>query len=358
MFKKLFYIVLTLILILSCTGCTKQTSDESSQTLTSEKDSVAESSVHTEEPQNGSSFFIMFIDVGQADSTLIMCDGHYMLIDGGNVTDRDRIYSVLKSKNVTHLDYVVGTHAHEDHVGGITAAFSACTVGAVFSPVKKSDNVPFNNFKKMASAQGLSLICPAMDSTYSLGSSRFTFLAPREEYDDANNTSLVIKVEYGDTTFLFMGDAERESERAMIDAGCSLSADLLKVGHHGSNTSSSYQFLREVMPTYAVISAGKDNDYGHPHDEVLSRLENADTQILRTDELGDIICYSDGQSLSFYSGTDDNEISYSYIGNINSKVLHTLNCDSLPKESNRIYFVSTDDAERAGYTKRCSNCTP
>jgi len=350
------------IIIMSCFACQKETSSEESEKSSYISESAGQSDTQKEEsnPSEGSAdksnFYIMFIDVGQADASLIMCDGHYMLIDGGNVADSNRIYSVLKSRGVKHLDYVIGTHAHEDHIGGITAAFSACTVGKVFSPVTEAENVPFNNFKKAAQRQGLSLDMPKLDTVYTLGNSRFTVLAPRADYVDVNNSSIVLRLEYGDNVFLFTGDAERESEQAMLNAGCNLSADLLKVGHHGSNSSSTYAFLREVMPTYAIISAGADNDYGHPHKEVLDRLNDADAKVLRTDKSGGIVCYSDGQELRFEYGVDDGNVSYKYIGNKNNGTLHTTQCGGLPKEENREYFVDLEDAERVGYTKRCSNC--
>lgn len=367
MTKRTLCFILLLTFLLGFISCeTEKPSVVDRSPLNSEV-SVLESSITEESTAEESSlddipqprgFYIMFIDVGQADASLIMCDGHYMLIDGGNVDDSNRIYSVLKSRGVEHLDYVIGTHAHEDHVGGITAAFSACTVGQAFSPVTVADNVPFNNFKRIAQNQGVELQKPVLDKVYMLGSSRFTVFAPRENYEDANNSSIVIRLEYGDNVFLFTGDAERASEEAMINAGCSLSADLLKVGHHGSNSSTSYLFLRAVMPTYAIISCGAGNDYGHPHKEVLSRLENADVKTLRTDKLGDIICYSDGQNLRFECGTADDNVSYAYIGNKNNMLLHTVMCGGLPNSNNRAYFVSLEDAERAGYTRHCSNCMP
>ncbi len=357
MTKRLVCFVFFIFLLISCFACeAKKLTEESGQ---SSYVSQSAGQSDTEKEDSGpskSSFYVMFIDVGQADASLIMCDGHYMLIDGGNVADSNRIYSVLKARGVEHLDYVIGTHAHEDHIGGITAAFSACTVGKAFSPVTEAESVPSNNFKKAAEKQGLSLEMPKLDTVYTLGNSRFTVIAPRTDHGDANNSSIVLRLEYGDNVFLFTGDAERESEQAMLNADCNLSADLLKVGHHGSNSSSTYAFLREVMPTYAIISAGADNDYGHPHKEVLDRLSDADTKVLRTDKLGDIICHSDGQDLRFEYGVGNDSVNYKYIGNINSGTLHTTLCESLPKEENRVYFVDLEDAERGGYTKHCSNC--
>lgn len=246
-----------------------------------------------------SSFCITFIDVGQADSALVECDGHYMLIDGGNVADSDLIYTVLKKNGVSHLDYVIATHAHEDHVGGLSAALELCTVDTVYCSVTEYSSKAFTSFAAKAEKRGAPISVPKAGDSFSLGSSTATVLAPLKAYDDTNNMSIVLKISYGETSFLFAADAERESEADMYEAGADLSATLLKVGHHGSNTSSTYLFLREVMPQYAIISVGKDNSYGHPHEETLSRLLDAEVEVYRTDECGDIMCRSDGKQLSF-----------------------------------------------------------
>lgn len=307
-----------------------------------------------------SEFYVMFIDVGQADSALVMCDGEYMLIDGGNVADSSKIYSVLNAKNVSVLKYVIGTHAHEDHIGGLAGALNACKVENVFCPVNEYGSKAFNNFKKAAEAQGKELTAPDVGAVYTLGSAVFTVLAPCEAYDDANNTSIVIRLVYGETSFLFAGDAERESEQAMLETGAELSSTLLKVGHHGSSSSTSYAFLREVLPEYAVISVGAGNDYGHPHDEIISKLNDAGVTVLRTDELGDIICKSNGKKLSFENAKNGGEshADYAYIANVNSKVLHRRTCGNLPKEENRVYFSTVEEAEAEGYTKHCGFCKP
>ncbi len=247
---------------------------------------------------DGSSFSIQFIDVGQADSALIQCDGKYMLIDGGNREDSNLVYSVLERNKVNHLDIVVGTHAHEDHVGGLPGAFQYTTTDLTLSPVTKYDTATFKNFAKYAQEKGNGLTVPRVGDTYNLGSATVTILGVNST-DDTNNTSIVLKVQYGETSFLFTGDAEQPAEKVILDSGADVSATVLKVGHHGSDTSSSYRFLREVNPKYAVISCGTDNDYGHPHDETLSRLKDAGVTLFRTDLQGDIFCTSDGEEVSF-----------------------------------------------------------
>ena len=245
-----------------------------------------------------STFSVKFLDVGQADAALIQCDGHYMLIDGGNAPDSNLIYSVLERDNIRHLDIVVGTHAHEDHIGGIPGAFQLADADLVLSPVTSYDSKAFTYFKKAADEKGGGLKIPSVGDTYTLGSADISILGVNT-LTDTNNTSIVLKIVYGDTSFLFTGDAEREAEQIMLDNGIDPSATVLKVGHHGSYTSTSYTWLNAVMPKYAVISTEKGNSYGHPHDEVLSRLRDADVQIFRTDLMGDIVAVSDGKNVTF-----------------------------------------------------------
>lgn len=246
----------------------------------------------------GEELRVLFIDVGQADSALLTCGDESLLIDGGNVADSSTVYTVLKKNGVTHLDYVVCTHAHEDHVGGLSGALEACTAGTVYCPVTDYDSKAFRNFSDRVAEQNCELTVPKAGETFALGGAEVEFLACDPEAEDTNNTSIVLRVSYGATSFLFMADAETPVEQALLDAGTDLSATVLKVGHHGSSTSTSYRFLNEVMPRYAVISVGKDNSYGHPHEKILSRLEDADARILRTDELGDILFVSDGKTVS------------------------------------------------------------
>lgn len=237
---------------------------------------------------------ILYMDVGQADSALLICDGQTMLIDGGNVGDGQKIYSVLQSYAIETLDYVVCTHAHEDHVGGLAAALTACNAGTVFSPVTDYDSKAFRNFAQRAGE----ITVPQAGDTFSFGSATVEILACDPYAEDANNTSIVLKVIYGETSFLFTGDAEYPVEQTLLDGGYDPSANVLKVGHHGSSSSTSYRFLNRVMPQYAIISVGDDNSYGHPHDEVLSRLRDADVTVYRTDLTGDILCVSDGKKVT------------------------------------------------------------
>lgn len=245
------------------------------------------------QPEN-STFSVRFIDVGQADAALVECDGHYMLIDGGNKADSSLMYSVLKKGSIKKLDIVVGTHAHEDHIGGLPGALNYATADLVLCPITQYDSEAFEDFAKYAGE----ITVPKVGAEYAFGSAAIKILGVNSG-EDTNDTSIVLRIDYGQTSFLFTGDAEREAEQAILESGADLSATVLKVGHHGSDTSTTYPFLREIMPQYAVISVGKDNSYGHPTDNTLSRLRDADVTVYRTDLQGDIYCTSDGKTVAF-----------------------------------------------------------
>ncbi|MBE6692785.1 MAG: MBL fold metallo-hydrolase [Ruminococcaceae bacterium] len=257
--------------------------------ISSEEDSSEESFdssapiTEPEQPEIESSFEIRFIDVGQADAALITCDGKAMLIDGGNVGDSSLIYSVLKKNNINHLNYVIGTHAHEDHIGGLAGALNFATVDTVYCPTDSYDSDAFENFKKTVENQNSSISIPSVGDTFELGSANCKILAVNTDKNDPNNSSIVLRIVYGETSFIFAADAEREVEQAILNSGANIESTVLKVGHHGSETSTSYVWLREIMPEYAVISVGEDNTYGHPTEEVLSRLRDADVKTFRTD---------------------------------------------------------------------------
>lgn len=317
---------------------------------------------------------VHFIDVGQGDSALVLCDGEAMLIDGGEASESSKIYSYLKTNGIDYLDYVVATHAHSDHIGGLSGALNYAKVGTALCPVTSYDSETFSSFVKYLDKQGVSITVPSTGESFMLGSASVQILGPQKDYDDPNDTSIVLKVIYGETSFLFTGDAERTAEGDILDAGYDLSATVLKVGHHGSDTSTSYPFLREVMPEYAVIQVGVDNSYGHPTEDTLSRLRDADVKVYRNDLQGTIICVSDGQTVSFTTEKNesaqtnptvvtpaapdaDHEDVGEYIGNKNSKKFHLPTCKNLPAEKNRVYLSSRSEAVHKGFDP-CGNCKP
>ena len=249
----------------------------------------------------GSSFEIHYLDVGQGDAALILCDGEAMLIDGGTAKQSSFIYAYLQKLGITRLEYIVGSHADADHVGGLSGALHYVTsIGEALCTTTEKDTDAFRNFKKFAAELGCEIRVPDAGEHLSLGSADVWILAPEKGVTLSDNTSLVMKVTYGNTAFLFTGDAELEDEADLVEKMPEqLKSTVLKVGHHGSNSSTSYSFLYYVEPEYAVISVGADNDYGHPTENVLSRLEDADVKIYRTDLSGTIICRSDGESVTF-----------------------------------------------------------
>ena len=301
---------------------------------------------------------VHFIDVGQANAALLRTNDCTILIDGGNVEDGSLLVSYLQAEEVERIDLVVGTHAHEDHIGGLAAVLARFEVGSVWCPVTEYSGKPFADFKKYAEEQLLELEMPELGRTYDLNKLKMTVLGPRADYpDEPNNTSIVLRFDYGECSFLFAGDAERESENAILDAGCDVDVGVLLAGHHGSNTSNSYRWLLESSPQTAIISCGADNEYGHPHEEVLSRFADAEIDVLRTDMQGHIVCVCDGESYSYYTQYKPSEptnpaAKYTgvYIGNSSSGVFHRESCSGLPGENKRVYFDTRAEAEAEGFT--------
>jgi competence protein ComEC len=288
------------------------------------------------------------------------CDGEFALIDGGNVGDSDLVVSYLEQAGVEELKAVICSHAHEDHVGGLPGVLAVYPTAAVYAPTRTYSSDCFDDFVYYTDQQGLNIIVPQVGDTLTVGQAQLEFLGPVESYPETNNTSLVLMARYATNRFLFTGDMETSAEVDLLESGADLKADVLKVGHHGSDSSTSYRFLYEVAPEHAVISVGTDNQYDHPSEQILSRLQDADAVIYRTDRLGTVIAHSDGQeitvtwedSASPQLPADRDTV---YIGNKKSKILHTEGCSSLPSESNRVLFDDLQAALDAGYHP-CTRC--
>ena len=249
-------------------------------------------------PKEQEEISVHFIDVGQADSTLIECNEHYILIDGGNTADSDIIYSVLEKAGVDTLDLLIVTHAHEDHVGGIPAAFEYVhEIKEVLCSVTESDCYNFDVFKERAEAHG-GIKIPSVGDEYVLGGAVVKILGLNGgNNDNVNDQSIIVRIDYKDVSFLLTGDAEKTAEATLLESGADLDVDVRKVGHHGSGTSSSQVFLDAVTPKYAIISVGAANDYDHPPAGILERLNATGAELFRTDWQGDVILTSDGKNI-------------------------------------------------------------
>lgn len=347
---------------------------------------------------------VHFIDVGQGDCTLIICDGEAMLIDAGDNNKGTTVQLYLQKRGIDNLDYVIGTHPDADHIGGMDVVMAKFDCEQIMFPNVSNDTATYRDVIDTMEYRGYKNTLPVVGSSYSLGDATFTIIAPNGNYDDTNNYSIGLRLVHGENSFLFIGDAEEEAETAILHNGMEVSADVLKVAHHGSDSSTSKNFVDSVNPSYAVISCGKDNSYGHPSAETLNTLRSGGIKVYRTDEQGSIVATSDGQSISFNcvsseswkSGEIENvdntvvqpsvnqeitnnentfeneessvseepsieqETSARYILNINSKKFHRVNCDSVARmaEKNKIYSdKSRDEVIAEGY-EPCQNCNP
>lgn len=254
----------------------------------------------TDSAEKNSQMEVHFLDVGQGDSTLIECDGHAMLIDAGNNNKGTTIQDYLAYQNITELDYVIGTHPDADHVGGLDVIMSSFDCSTIILPDYSKNTETYQEVMDTIQQKDYSITYPVVGKTYSLGSAEFTIIAPDDRlYESANDYSVGILLEYGDTRFVLIGDAEEESEQDILNQKIDITADVYKVSHHGSKTGTTDAFLKAVNPDFAVISCEEGNSYGHPHAEVLNKLRSAGISVFRTDEQGSIIATSDGENITW-----------------------------------------------------------
>ena len=330
---------------------------------------------------------VSFIDVGQGDSEFIeLPNGETLLIDAGtNETGAD-VVNYIESLGYSSIDYVVGTHPHEDHIGGLDDVIRTFDVESVYMPKVTADTKTFEDVLDAVAEKGLSINTAKAGVSIVDGEDlSVKMLAPvLDEYDNTNDYSAVIRIVYDDTSFIFMGDAEQYAEDLITG---DVDSDVLKVGHHGSSTSTGEAFLERVSPSYAVISCGLGNSYGHPHTETIEKLGGI--PVFRTDEMGTIVATSDGSEISFrtlgksdtgnaaqpeapqetdttaFPGYDEGSVSEGlgisdgYILNTNSKKIHLPDCSAVDNmsDSNKAYTDNYDKAISEGYTP-CKICNP
>ena len=355
---------------------------------------------------------VHYIDVGQGSATLLKSGRHAMLIDTGDSDQGTKIQLYLTKQGVENLDYLVLTHPDADHIGGAPVIITKFGIGQLFLSNYEKDNKTTQKVRDAMQYKGLTASDCQVGDTYTLGNASFTILAPVKEYADSNNASIVIMVQNGNNRFLFTGDCEAEAEADMAASQADLHADVYLAGHHGSDTASSQAFMDAVSPTYAVISCGEGNSYGHPHAEVLNRFRSMGIQVFRTDEQGSVIAESDGTGItwncapseSWQAGertknaqtgaeiqpanetdaaaaqdmstagqsdavtlpaqeqkpvvADETPQAGNYIGNRNNGKLHKASCSYLPDPQNQVPFTTREEAVEAGYDDPCKRCNP
>lgn len=279
MIKKSFRIILNFILIILLFQCSINTKENNIQS-------------------NKNTLQVHFIDVGQGDSILVQVNNKNLLIDSGPNKSEDKLKKYLKELNISKFDYIIATHPHEDHIGNMSYIINNFDVLNFYAPKVENSTKAFETMVESLIRKDLKIkVLKANIKSINLGKNIVVnvFSPLSNSYEDLNNYSPIVKISYENTSFLFTGDAEELSENEVLNAGFDLKCDVLKIGHHGSSSSTSEKFLKAINPSIAVISVGEDNTYGHPTDTVLSRLK--ETKIYRTDINGNIVITSDGLSL-------------------------------------------------------------
>ena len=242
---------------------------------------------------------ISYLDVGQADSILIETGKENMLIDAGNSADANGIIEYLKSQDITKFKYVIGTHAHEDHIGGMDEIINNYEIEHFLMPDVITTTKTFEDVLDALESKQLKFETPTVGEKYNLGDAVITVIYVGNDDKNLNNSSIVLKLKYKNAEFLFMGDLEKSIEKELLDKD--IKADILKVGHHGSDSSSSKEFIEKVNPSMSIISVGKNNKYNHPKKSTIELLNKNNSKVLRTDELGTIIVTSDGYKVNYYN---------------------------------------------------------
>ena len=240
---------------------------------------------------------IHYLDVGQADATLIENNGKYMLIDAGNNEDGKLLVNYFKNLGIESFEYVVATHAHEDHIGGMDDILNNFKINNFYMPDVVTTTATFEDVVIAMEDNNLVYDTPKIGGSFGFEGCNFFVLSVSDDDSDLNDTSIVLKLVYGTNKFLFMGDATEKIEGNILNLGVDLKTDVYKAAHHGSDYSNSISFLNKVRPEYSIISSGEGNSYGHPHSKVLNNLKKLNSTIYRTDKDGTILVESDGKNI-------------------------------------------------------------
>lgn len=350
--------------------------------------------------EDGDTLEVHYIDVGQGDSILIRQGDQSMLIDAGNNNKGTTVWSYLLHQNVDHLTYAIGTHPDADHIGGMDVVLYKIDCDMVMLPACASDTKTYEELIQTIGQREQTVVTPKQGQIYTLGKASFQILTDTDKNygDNTNDYSLAFRLTFGDTSFLFTGDAEKAAEQDMIASGLTVQSDVFKAAHHGADTANTEDFLAAVQPTYCVISCGEGNSYGHPRAGVLNQLRAMGVKVFRTDEQGTIVATSDGSAITWNASpseswqvgeptgsaekSKDSEnaatgirdqqsgISYAkdstdaeqgdYILNANTKKFHRPTCASVKRMSDANKIVSTESREvliEQGY-EPCKNCNP
>ncbi len=316
--KKIIYIC-TILCIILC-GCGEKTESEGLPTVNTSVDPVnvvppitdddtVQEQVESIDDTDSEAFSPMevhFIDVGEGDATLITCGDDSMLIDAGDPSMGTTVRLYLKKHDITHLKYLILTHSDKDHIGGAASVISNLDVDEIFMCRYEKDNDVYHNLINEIDYKSMTWRTPDVGEKLTLGDSEITVVAPNREYDNPNDSSIAVVIRHGDDSFLFTGDAEAPAEADIVANGLDIHATVYKVGHHGSRTATSQEFLDKVAPSVAIVSCAKDNDYGHPHIETLEKLKDRGVELFRTDLQGSIVAVSEGNGIVFDKEPTDN----------------------------------------------------
>lgn len=269
--------------------------------VTTQKETEKTSGKAESKPEAAAQMQVHFIDCGQGDCTLITCGGEAMLIDSGELDDKNTVINYIKAQGVSSFKYVVVTHPHTDHMGEMPDILKAFKTEKFIMPKVPDSMTPtimrYEKLLKQVKAQGLTVTWSG-DETYKLGSAEVKTFTPKKAQEDLNNYSTLVKVTCGGKSVLITGDCEKAEEQDIMSQGFDLKADILKVAHHGSYKGTTYEFLETVVPSYAVISCGKDNDYGHPHDSTMKRLKKKVKNIYITKDNGTVVFDCSGSGIT------------------------------------------------------------